>query len=190
MGLGGINEILTQSQLPVRWPCKVRAGVAVLNRSRPPPPSPSKGKGARGAAFPFKKRLWPQPRVRTVPVLAHEGGDNGSPQTELQGNHHPQQPLQGGPSFLSSSPGRPGAGLSEVLGPSPLSQQSHPGAKELKQGKAQEHSWARATSPELPRGQSLPSLGEPCSEHQHSLHIISLAPLPKPRPMRTTCHPG
>lgn len=64
--------------------------------------------------------------------------------------------------------------------PHPLTQKSRPGAKELKEGKAQEHSWAKATSPELPRGQSLPSVGGPGSERQHSLHITSLAPLPEP----------
>lgn len=58
----------------------------------------------------------------------------------------------------------------------------------MQKGKARES--AAGPKPHLPGGQSLPSRGEPCPEHQHILHIISLAPRPKTGPRRSACSPG
>ena len=46
----------------------------------------------------------------------------------------------------------------------PKGKESRPGAKGLKKEKAAERSWAEATRPELPKGQFLPSPGEPCPD--------------------------
>lgn len=151
------------------------------------------------AAFRLK-RFVSVPLVRPVPALAHGGGDMGVCRLSCKGTHRPPQPLQGAVSFLfCKCPQLPRAGLSEVLCPYPLAQPLSPcpakpfwsqrvKKKKKKLEKAPEHCWAKATSLELPRGQSLSSPGEPRSEHQHSLHIISLAPLPKTEPIQITCY--
>lgn len=110
------------------------------------------------------------PQVRAA--LAHQGGGGGARgQAELQDSPLPTAAHAGGPSLSSSSAAKSRSAYSPV--PSPLPQQSRPGARELKKRRAPGRSWAKATSAERPRGPPRPSAGEPRSEHQHSLHIVS-----------------
>lgn len=98
-----------------------------------------------------KKGLCRQPLVRAVPALACEGGDNRNQGPSRKVRCHPHWPTHRQP----PSPSSGATGRCPIPPPAKLS-----GAKELKEGKAQEHSWAKAAPPELPRGQSLPSAGD------------------------------
>lgn len=125
---------------------------------------------------------------QSSPAPAHEGGDRGSRRPSWKGSHHSHSPRRGPSASSSAVLGYQGLGCLKSQTPLPSPNKVTPGPKG-KTGKAQLHSWAKATSPELPRGQSLPSPGEP-TEHRYGLHMISLAPWPERRPIRTTCHPG
>lgn len=109
--------------------------------------------------------------------LAGEHGQ-GEPQAELRGKPPPTA-AYAGPSPPLQLPGE--VCLCPI--PSPSKAILRP---ELKKGRLKSTA-GREPSPELPRGQSRPSPGEPRSEHPHSLQIGSLAPLPNTRLIRTTC---
>lgn len=160
-------------------PWKVRADEAVLpNRSGQPCLPIERERGQEEQLFIYEKVL-PSASGQSSACLAGEHGQ-WEPQAELQGKPPPTAAYAGALSLLFSCRGR--------FVPHPLSQQSHPGAKELKKARLKSTA-GRELSPELPRGQSHPSPGEPHSEHPHSLQILSFAPLPNTRLIGTTCPP-
>lgn len=135
-----------------------------LNRSRQPPPPPPhtdthhiKRKWVTAAAFPFKKGLCPHLwSEQCLCWLVRVGTWNS--QAELQGNPPPTTANTRGVGRLFPLQ-LPRVGLSEVLCSYPLSQQSRPGAKELKKGKAPQHSQAKATRQSFPGASPSPLLG-------------------------------
>lgn len=174
--------------IPTQSPLPAEVGPGRSGKTRPSgrtragsPTSPLKGKGGGRGSFSLMKRSCPRPLVSSA-CLAGERG-HWEPQAELQGKPPPTAAACAGASPSSCAAG---AGLSV---PRPPSRQSRPGAQELKKGRLKSTA-GREPSPQLPRGQSRPSPGEPQSEHPHSLQIVSLAPLPKPRLIRATCPPG
>lgn len=143
--------IPTQSPLPAEMGPGRSGQMRLSSRTEAgSPAAPLKGKGGRTSSFSLIKRWCPQPLVRAVPAWL-VSVDNGSRRRSCKVSHHPQQPTQG-PSPSSSAAG---GGLSV---PHPLSQQSHPGAKELKKGRLQSTA-GRELSPELPRASPAPLQG-------------------------------
>lgn len=142
MGLGGYCDSDSVPTSCRDGPWKVRADEAVLPDRAGSPAAPLKGKGGRRSSFSLMKGWCPQPLVRAVPAWL-VSVDNGSRRLSCKVSHHPQQPAQG--------PLPP-------LQPHPLSQQSHPGAKELKKGRL-ESTAGRELSPGLPGAGPAPLQG-------------------------------
>lgn len=162
MGLGGYCDSDSVPTSCRDGPWKVRADEAVLpDRSGQPRRPTERERGPEQQLF-IDERVVPSASGQSSACLAGERGQWEPPPTAACA----------GPSPSSSAP-------------SPLPAKPSWGQR-AKEGKAREHSWARAVS-RAPRGRSRPSPGEPHSEHPHSLQIISLAPLPNTRLIRTTC---